>query len=176
MTTFPLRSLRLRSGEEMRDTVQVALEPFVLGGQRYLPVPSSVDVDLVVQRATSGDVFRLAFATRLHGPCMRCLEDAVCDLSIDVREYHDADPEAGPDLRTEYVVDDLLDLSAWARDAIADALPEQVVCRPDCAGLCAVCGMDLNREPHTHSDEPVDSRWAALEELRDELAAGGPEA
>ena len=35
---------------------------------------------------------------------------------------------------------EVLDLGAWARDALALALPDQVLCRPDCAGLCAVCG------------------------------------
>jgi len=169
VTSFPLRSLRLRPGEEHRDRVPIELEPFVLGGQPYLPVPSQVDSALAIQRATSGDVFRLAFAVTLHGPCMRCLEDAVCELSIEASEYHDADPDAGDELRSEYVVDDRLELSSWSRDAIADALPDQVVCRPDCAGLCAACGRNLNVEPHEHEEEPAGTRWAALGPLREEL-------
>ena len=40
-------------------------------------------------------------------------------------------------MRTPYVEGDMLDVSAWARDAIALALPEKILCRPDCAGLCA---------------------------------------
>ena len=172
MTRFPLRSLKLRPGEEYSDGVPIALEPFELGGTRYLPVPDEVEAQLVVQRAVSGDVFRLAFTTRLHGPCVRCLEDAVVQLDLDVREYQDAKPEGDEELVTEYVVDDQLELSAWARDAIALALPDQILCRPDCAGLCPVCGTDLNREPHTHEDAPVDSRWAALEALRDEASQG----
>ena len=67
------------------------------------------------------------------------------------------------------MVDDRLDLGAWSRDAIALALPDKILCRADCAGLCPVCGKNLNIEPHTHEEEPVDSRWAALEELRDRL-------
>ena len=39
---------------------------------------------------------------------------------------------------------------------------------PDCAGLCMVCGKDLNNEPHTHEETVSDPRWAALEALRDE--------
>ena len=73
------------------------------------------------------------------------------------------------ELRSEYVVDDQLELSAWARDAIALALPDQILHAPDCAGLCPVCGKDLNVEPHTHADETPDPRWSALEELRDRL-------
>ena len=74
------------------------------------------------------------------------------------------------ELRSEYVVDDdQLELSAWARDAISLELPEQILHSRDCAGLCPVCGKDLNVEPHTHADEVLDPRWSALEELRDRL-------
>jgi uncharacterized protein len=169
MSRFPLRALRLRPGEEHQDEVAVELEPFVLGGERYLPVPPAPAALLTVSRATSGDVFRLQFPVRLHGPCMRCLGDAVVDVAVDAREYHASEPGADDELRSDYVDDDQLDLSAWARDAIAGALPEQILCRPDCAGLCPVCGKDLNVEPHEHVDQAADPRWAALEELRDRL-------
>jgi uncharacterized protein len=168
VTTFPLRRLQLRSGEELRDEVVVQLEPFALGGERYLPVPELVRAELVIQRATSGDIFRLRFPARLHGPCMRCLEDAVADLAVEASEYHEASAE-DDELRSDYVEDDQLELSAWARDAIAYALPDRILCRADCAGLCPVCGVNLNREPHEHPDEETDSRWAALEELRQQL-------
>jgi uncharacterized protein len=169
MTSFPLRRLRLRPGEEHREEVPIQLEPFDLGGQRYLPVPAEAAAQLTIARATSGDVFRLGFRTRLHGPCMRCLEDAVAEITVDAREYHAAEERAHEELVSIYVVDDRLDLAAWARDAIALALPEQILCRPDCAGLCPLCGRNLNEEPHVHAEEPLDSRWAVLEELRDQL-------
>jgi uncharacterized protein len=52
---------------------------------------------------------------------------------------------------------------------VALALPDKILCREDCAGLCPVCGRDLNREPHEHEDETADPRWSALAELRDRL-------
>jgi len=67
------------------------------------------------------------------------------------------------------VADDMLDLSAWARDAIALALPAKILCGPDCAGLCPVCGGNLNEEPHTHDELAGDPRWAVLDELRGQL-------
>jgi len=149
--------------------VTVALEPFELGGERYLPVPAEAEAALEIQRATGGDVFRLAFATRLHGPCMRCLRDAYVDVAADASDYHAGAAAAPAELRSEYVVEDVLQLSQWARDAIAMALPTQILCRPDCAGLCPVCGKDLNVEPHVHEETVADPRWAALEALRDEL-------
>src|SRR5581483_11935148 len=53
-------------------------------------------------------------------------------------------------------------LSQWGRDAVALALPDKILCRPDCAGLCGECGKNLNDEPHTHDDAEPDPRWAAL--------------
>lgn len=168
MTTYPLRRLKLRSGEEHREQIRVELEPFELGGERYLPVPAETRAVFETQRATSGDVFRLAFTARLHGPCMRCLRDAVVDVEVDTREYQAAADDAPDDLKTEYVADGELQLSQWARDAIATALPDQILCRRTCAGLCPTCGKDLNDEPHTHEETVADPRWAALEALRDE--------
>jgi uncharacterized protein len=169
VTTLHLRQIRLRPGEEYRDEVEVELEPLELGGQRYLPVPEKVKAEVVVTRATTGTVFELRFRVRLHGPCMRCLDDAVVDVSVHGREYQATNPGSSDELKTPYLTDDRLDLSAWGRDAVALALPDKILCRPDCAGLCPVCGKNLNREPHEHEEEPVDSRWAALEALRDQL-------
>jgi uncharacterized protein len=169
MTVFSLRSVRLRPGEEYRDEKEVELQPLVLGGQRYLPVPEKVLSELVVSRVSSGTVFELRYTARLHGPCYRCLADAVLDVPISAREYQATSPGESDELRTPYVANDQLNLSAWARDALVLELPEKILCRPGCAGLCPVCGVDLNAKPHEHEDEELDSRWAALAELRDRL-------
>jgi len=167
--TFNLRSARLRPGEEYRDRIELELTPFEYGGQHYLPVPDAIPAELVVSRASTGTVFELRFAARLHGPCYRCLEDAALDLPVSAREYQATNPEGSDELRTPYVADDVLDVQGWARDAIALALPEQILCRDDCAGLCPFCGKNLNVEPHEHAEEHGDPRWAVLAELRDRL-------
>jgi len=169
MTTFNLRTLKLRSGEQFREERELRLEPLELGGQRYVPVPETVPAQLTITRASTGTVFELAFDVRLHGPCMRCLDDAVLELPISAREYEATSPEGDEELRTPYLEDDKLDLSAWARDALALALPDKILCRPDCAGLCPVCGKNLNDEPHDHGEPEPASRWAALADLKDRL-------
>ena len=169
VTTFNLRTLKIRSGEQFRDEREIQLQPLELGGQRYLPVPEKVPAELSITRASTGDVFELAFRVRLHGPCFRCLDDAVLDVPISAREYQAASPEVDEELRTPYLQDDRLDLSAWARDALALELPDKILCRPECAGLCPVCGKNLNDEPHDHGEPEPDSRWSALAELRDRL-------
>jgi uncharacterized protein len=169
VNSFSLRSVRLRPGEEYRDEIEVELEPLELGGQRYLPDPDQVPAEFAVTRASTGTVFELRFQARLHGPCYRCLGDAVLDIPISAREYQATSPGEAEELRTPYLEDDRLDVAAWARDAVALELPDKILCRPDCAGLCPMCGRDLNAEPHEHEEEATDSRWAALEGLREQL-------
>jgi uncharacterized protein len=166
MTTFDLRKLRLRSGDQARERVEIALEPLLLGGQTYEPRPNPRTAELTVTRASSGTVLELALDLSLGGPCFRCLNDAELPLSLRLREYQASKPE-GEEERTEYLEDERLDLSAWSHDAIALALPDKILCRDDCAGLCPVCGKDLNLEPHEHVEEVADPRWAALNQLRD---------
>ena len=169
MTTFDLRRARLRSGEQLRESVEVQLEPLVLGGNEYAPVPDRVPAELTITKATSGSVFELDFRASLHGPCFRCLRDTVLDQSIYAREYHANEPAGDEELRSPYVAEDTLDLSAWARDALSLELPDKILHSPDCAGLCPVCGKDLNEEPHAHEETSGDPRWAALDELRGRL-------
>jgi len=166
MTTFDLRTLRLRSGDQARERVELELEPLLLGGQTYEPRPSPAPAELTITRASSGTVLELALDVSLAGPCFRCLEDAELSLALHGREYQATSPGGDEELQTEYLADDRLDLSAWARDAIVLELPDKILCRPDCAGLCPVCGRDLNAEPHEHEQETDDSRWAALRSLR----------
>jgi DUF177 domain-containing protein len=167
MTMFDLRTLRIRSGDQAREPVEIELEPLVLGGQSYEPRPNPAPGELAVTRASSGTVLELALDVSLEGPCFRCLQDAELALELRLREYEATKPESD-DERTEYLDDDRVDLSAWAHDAIALALPDKILCRDDCAGLCPVCGKDLNVEPHEHVEERVDPRWAALNQLREE--------
>jgi uncharacterized protein len=185
MTTFDLRTVPLRSGEQRREDVELALEPLVLAGQEYDLAPNPTPGELRITRASSGTVFDLDLDVSLRGPCFRCLTDAELPLSLRLREYQAGstagkaggarredrgatDPGDDDELRMPYLADDRLDLSAWARDAIALALPEKILCRPDCAGLCPVCGRDLNAEPHEHAEEDDDPRWAALRGLRED--------
>jgi uncharacterized protein len=147
----------------------VETEPFHFAGQRYDTVPATVPVELGVSQASGAMVLDLRFDAKLSGPCMRCLAHAEIPIAVAAREVHDLDGAGVEELRSEYVTDGRLDLGTWVRDAVALALPEQILCRPECAGLCPVCGKDLNVEPHEHVEHEPDPRWAALESLRDEL-------
>jgi uncharacterized protein len=169
VTAIDLRRLRLRPGEVRRERVEVELEPFVLGGQRYEPTSTPVPVDLQITQASGATVFDLRLRAHVAGPCMRCLGFAELQIDVAARELHDPAAPAADDLSSDYVVANRLEVDSWARDAIALELPEQILCQPDCAGLCPVCGKDLNVEPHEHAYLELDPRWSVLGELRDRL-------
>jgi uncharacterized protein len=164
--TFDLGGLRLTAGEGRKLELGVAIDPFTLGGERYPVEPSLVGVRLDVSRTTGdGYALRLRFDATLKGPCMRCLEPAEPVFSVDAREV--SQPGEGDELASPYVESGLLDLRAWARDALALVLPAKLLCTADCAGLCPICGANLNEAGAEHAHERTpDPRWANLSELR----------
>jgi uncharacterized protein len=164
--TFDLGALRLTAGEGRRLELAVAIDPFLLGGERYRVEPPLVSARLDISRTTgNGYALRLRFEATLAGPCMRCLEPAAPSYAVDAREV--SQPGETDELDSPYVQRGVLDVRAWARDALALVLPAKLLCRADCAGLCPVCGADLNLagEDHRHEREP-DPRWSKLSELR----------
>jgi uncharacterized protein len=163
---FDLGRLGLSSGEGRRLELHTGLGAFHYGGQAYAVEPELIPVRLDVSRTTAnGWALRLRFAVGLTGPCMRCLEPAQLSFEVDAREVHQ--PNGGEELTSPYVNgEEELDLSGWARDALALELPPQLTCREDCLGLCGQCGANLNEDPdHAHEAEP-DARWAKLSELK----------
>jgi uncharacterized protein len=181
--TFDLTGLHLTAGEGRRLDLYVAIEPFSLADESYPVHPRPVPVRLDISRTTGdGYALRLRFEASLSGPCMRCLEAAEPTFAVDAREVSQpADPrlhaggghgrgrpeDEDDELVSPYVEHGVLDLQAWARDALALALPANLLCRPDCAGLCPVCGANLNEAGPDHGHERApDPRWAALSELR----------
>ena len=164
--SFDLGRLRLTTGEGRRLELEVALDPLQFGGETYAVTPPAVGAILDISRTTHhGYALRLRFDASLQGPCMRCLEPARPEISVDSREVNQ--PGDVEELRSPYVEDEVLDVHAWARDALALALPVQLLCRAECAGLCAICGTDLNTAGAEHAHEREhDPRWAKLGELK----------
>ena len=164
--SFDLAGLNLRSGEGRRLELHARLAGLSYGGSSYEVTPSPAPVTLDVSRTThSGYALRMRFDATLGGPCMRCLEPAHPTFHVDAREV--SQPGGGDELTSPYVSEaGELDLAGWARDALSLTVPDQITCKPDCLGLCPICGEDLNQAPgHEHEREP-DPRWAKLRELK----------
>jgi len=164
--SFDLGALRLTSGEGRRLELEVTLDALTFAAETYEIQPTVVAAVLDISCMTRGGyALRLRFGAALRGPCMRCLEPARPAVGVDAREVNK--PGGGEELSSPYVRDEELDVRAWARDALALALPAQLLCREDCAGLCSVCGENLNEADPDHAHERApDSRWAKLSELK----------
>jgi uncharacterized protein len=160
--------LALRSGqaEAIVRTVQPA--PPVVAGVELGIAGGAVETRTEISRMSSGFALRLLAEVIVIGTCMRCLEQTKLRIPIEGREVeHPGADDA--ELTSPYVDEGLLDLGAWLHDAIKLSLPDQVLCRPDCAGICAECGINLNEpgsEGHRH-ESPPDPRFAKLRELED---------
>jgi uncharacterized protein len=110
-------------------------------------------------------------------PCARCLEDARLAIDEDISVVYveqegdspdESDDEAtdAPDVLT--FSDGTIDLTPELRDELLMAVPVRVVCREDCAGLCAVCGGNRNLNPCECVDKQRQSAsaFAALAKLK----------
>lgn len=123
--------------------------------------------------ADGADVFvRGRITATVPQTCGRCLEafPARVEVPVDVRLV--PRPPAGDsvelgtdDLDVDFYADDQLDLGRLVENETTLALPMKPLCRPDCRGLCAVCGANRNVVPCTCAPRPPDSRWAALRDL-----------
>lgn len=160
-----LETLHLRPGEGRTIDTEVHVGPLELAGQPYAVEGRSVDTRLDVSRTIAGYAMRLRFDAPMTGACMRCMADARPVLGVDSREVDQ--PGEAEELHSPYLDAGLLDLAAWARDALVLAMPVQIVCREDCLGLCPVCGENLNEaDPQAHRHEVAgDPRWSKLRDL-----------
>ncbi len=167
-TIIDLGRFSLSYGDGKRLDLPVSIGPVELGGQTYVLSPGSTQVRLDLSRPAGGYAFRMRFPLRVDGPCMRCLEPADVEADVDAREVDQRDTD-DEELLSPYVNEgNELDLGRWAHDAAVLALPARILCRPDCAGLCPVCGVSLNdADPADHKHETAtDPRWAKLDELK----------
>lgn len=104
--------------------------------------------------------------------CARCLKPIGSPVIAHFAEQYYATlqvetgatmPEPPRDAKT-IGSDFTVDLTPLIREEVILATPVAPLCRPDCRGLCPVCGLDLNESPHEHQAE-VDQRWARLRGL-----------
>ena len=103
--------------------------------------------------------------------CARCLEEAAFDVEGGVEGYFILNPseqelEFSDDEFNAMPPDGVIDLDAPIIAAIIYELPQVLLCKPDCAGLCANCGANLNMEScDCDSKLNPDSPFAVLKDL-----------
>ena len=123
-------------------------DPVFLGlGLRFR---EPVDVRGVMQEAGNGDyLWRGHLHGLLLGECRRCLTGVTLAVDDDVDILFSADPELAEDASV-YPLEagsDEVDVAPAVREEVALRASAFPLCRPDCKGLCAQCGADLNAGP-----------------------------
>ncbi len=169
---FDTRQLRRQPGS-MVEVVRDVPAPDGLGTEIIaIPVDAPLRLDLRLESVVEGVLVSGSVQAVATGACVRCLEHVEQSLEVQIQELfayadraaHHHEVGAPDDEDQHVVVGDLLDLEPVIRDAVVPSLPFQPVCREDCPGLCAECGIPLADDPE-HRHETIDPRWAGLQSL-----------
>lgn len=154
-------------------TFEIADARVELPDELELAEPISGQVRLT--RTNRGILADARLTTALAGECARCLRPVTTPIEIVLEEEYlptidlqtgrpvdvTAEPEA---LRlTDHHE---LDLEPSVSDAISLAEPIAPLDRPDCPGLCVVCGLPLDEGEHNHPDDDIDPRLEVLKAFR----------
>jgi DUF177 domain-containing protein len=158
---IPVADLLKRSGASRAERVRAPL-PGLGSASAEVPLSEPVEVDITLERVSEGIVVRGTVHARWHAVCSRCLTAVAGEVATHVDELFERHPLAG---ETYLLDEDVVDLEPMVRDALVLDLPTMPLCRPDCAGLCAQCGIDHNVASCDCSTEELDPRWAALRSL-----------
>ena len=95
-------------------------------------------VDAFVMKADHELIVNAAIHCPLQLTCARCLEEFPRIVTTDAVLSYKVQPA------------DVVDITEDIRQEIVLAYPMIPVCRPDCKGLCSVCGQNLNAGPCQH--------------------------
>lgn len=149
---------------------EIAGVTIVLGDEVRLADP--IEGHLRLARTNRGLLVKADLTTSLAAQCSRCLRDIEVPIAIAIEEeaLPTLDPHTGQPVLA-YAGDEEplrltdhheLELEIPIREAILLAEPIAPLCRPDCPGLCLVCGERLDEGRHDHPDEELDARLEAL--------------
>jgi uncharacterized protein len=164
-----LKDLSLRGGDRFQQTFGLDIAPVTLGGARHdVVLPDGVTV--TVDRVAGGFLVGIDAEARIYGPCARCLKEVVLPVRAEQQEFAPTakDGWEESDL-SPFIADLVVDLSGLVREAVVLAVPAQLVCSPDCRGLCPACGHDLNTGSCACPPDVPDERWGKLRDLKTEM-------
>ncbi|MDO4920775.1 MAG: DUF177 domain-containing protein [Phascolarctobacterium sp.] len=131
-------------------------EMALMGSVRLEGTISNVGDVLLLKARLSGQVKRT---------CGRCLKEFTAAAEAEVVEKFY--PAGAENIENDaFVYDsDVIEITEPLREGLLLAEPMQALCKPDCRGLCPVCGADLNEGDCGCDRLTVDPRLAALKQF-----------
>jgi uncharacterized protein len=124
-----------------------------------------------ITRTAQGLLMQVRMQAMTMMECVRCLTELEQPLSVDFAELYAFTPRAVSESGLILPEDGHIDLAPLLREYMYLEIPINPLCRPDCRGLCPVCGELLKDESHHHEDDPIDPRLAELKALLEDKAA-----
>ncbi len=113
-----------------------------------------------LSRNSRGILVHAELETHVLGECARCLKPAYVPVALEFEELFSFPPS--PDAPYAVAESGILDLAPLVREEAILSVPMVILCRSDCAGLCAQCGCDLNEGACDCEPDTVDSRFEVL--------------
>jgi len=126
-------------------------------------VEGPMEVAGTVTGTVDGVIARFSARAPAHLVCVRCLTEWNGEIEAEGAQHY----SRVPDEDGYAIVERQVDLTGPATDELALSIPAVPVCRPDCKGLCPICGTDLNMDPCDGHGEESDSPFAVLRDLFD---------
>jgi uncharacterized protein len=121
-----------------------------------------------ITRTPQGLLVQVKMAAYTTAECVRCLTEFQQPLAIDFTELYAFSNRTVTESGLLLPEDGHIDLAPLVRDEMLLEIPINPLCRPDCQGLCPVCGERLTGQPHKHEVDNIDPRLAKLKELLDQ--------
>ena len=137
-----------------------------------VPEDTPIAADLTLESVVEGIFVRGSLEGRFTMRCARCLKTFERDFDVEMTELVAREP--GPDDDYALESDLTLDPEPIVRDAVVLEMPFSPLCRPDCLGLCEICGGDRNLG-ECPGHEVTDPRWDALDVFLHHLDARADE-
>ena len=155
-----------RPGQSVSFSTSVDLSD-LLYGTTY-PVSEPVVAEGSVRNTAGVLVMTGCVKTCIHGVCDRCAADFDMDVEfpIDVVLVKELANEENEDEWVFPLEGDSADLEEIVRTVFVMNMDSQLLCKPDCKGMCCRCGKNLNDGPCSCQKE-LDPRFAALRQLLD---------
>lgn len=187
----PIRGLTffVQSQDSQKTTVPQHQNPFRLnvglflgqpvGYTRDFPLETSsthLDEDLKltdvtgsarITRTAQGLLVQVKLQASSVTECSRCLNPAVQTLAPEFTELYAFTRNSVTDSGLLLPENHQIDLTPLVREYMLLDIPISPLCKPDCKGLCPVCGNNLNEYQCVHDDILIDPRLSILKNLLD---------
>jgi uncharacterized protein len=121
-----------------------------------------------VSRTPQGLLVQVKMRANLQSNCVRCLTDYNQHLKIEYTELYAFSTRSTTESELLLPEDGYIDLGELVREYMLLEVPIGSLCRPDCEGLCPVCGENLNEVNCNHEIESTDPRLSVLKSLLDD--------